>query len=224
MGIENDLDIGKKIRAARQSQGMSLRALASKAKLSPSMLSQIENNRANPSVTTLYNLAEALSISVNYFFPDPELELKRLTEPIVLAHKTPSELRADYGNGMVLIAQPGLKSPVVTIASRLAIELKGGVRWERLTAAEEKDIQFLEIQYRPGTTSGETMSQHSGREFGLVFAGVLTLEVGSERYTLEPGDSIIFDSTTPHRLSNKGTETMRAIWVVMSHTSESTQR
>jgi DNA-binding XRE family transcriptional regulator/mannose-6-phosphate isomerase-like protein (cupin superfamily) len=216
MGNENGLDIGKKIRAARQNQGMSLRALAAKASVSPSMLSQIENNRANPSVTTLYNIAEALSISVNYFFPDSDSVGERQNVPIVLADKTASELRADYGNGVVLVMQPRVKSPVVTTASRLAIELKSGVRWERLTAAEEQDIQFLEIQYRPGTSSGETMSQHSGREFGLVFAGVLTLEVGFERYILKPGDSIIFDSTTPHRLSNEGAETMRAIWVVIN--------
>ncbi|MCL4249780.1 MAG: cupin domain-containing protein [Anaerolineae bacterium] len=212
---ENGLDIGKKIRAARQSQRMSLRALAAKANVSPSMLSQIENNRANPSVTTLYNIAEALSISLNYFFPDQESEQERLTAPIMLADKTASELRADYGSGIVLLAQPGLKSPVVTLASRLAIELNRGVRWERLTATEEKDIQFLEIQYRPGASSGETMSEHGGREFGLILAGVLTLEVGGERHTLKPGDSVIFDSTTPHRLSNEGTDVMRAFWVVI---------
>jgi transcriptional regulator with XRE-family HTH domain/quercetin dioxygenase-like cupin family protein len=220
MGNENELNIGEKIRAARQSRHMSLRALAAKANVSPSMLSQIENNRANPSVTTLYNLAEALSITVNYFFPDPDEVPERLIEPIILPDKTASELRADYGNGMVLLAQPGLKSPVVSLASRLAIELKSGVRWERLTASEEKGIQFLEIQYRPGTSSGETMSQHSGREFGVILSGVLTLEVGFERYTLKTGDSIIFDSTTPHRLSNEGTVTMRAIWVVFNRPPE----
>lgn len=223
MSAENDLDIGKKIRAARQSKRLSLRGLAAKANVSPSMLSQIENNHANPSVTTLYNIAEALSISLNYFFPDPEPEAERQIAPILLTDKTASELRADFGNGIVLLAQPGSKSPVVTMASRLAIELKSGVRWERLTPSEEKDVQFLEIHYRPGTTSGETMSQHSGREFGLIIAGALTLEVGFERYILKPGDSIIFDSTTPHRLSNQGTETMRAIWVVMNRAMDSTQ-
>ncbi|MCC6615721.1 MAG: cupin domain-containing protein [Anaerolineae bacterium] len=215
MTNENGLDIGKKIRAARQSQQMSLRSLAAKANVSPSMLSQIENDRANPSVTTLYNIAEALSISLNYFFPDQDSDSERLTAPIMLADKTASELRADYGSGIVLLAQPGQKSPVVTMASRLAIELKSGVRWERLTPTEEQDIQFLEIQYRPGASSGQTMSQHSGREFGLIFSGVLTLEVGPERLLLRPGDSIIFDSTTPHRLSNDGTETMRALWIVI---------
>jgi transcriptional regulator with XRE-family HTH domain len=220
MGNEKESSIGEKIRSVRQSRHMSLRALAAKANVSPSMLSQIENNRANPSVTTLYNLAEALSITVSYFFPDPDEPPERLMEAIVLTDKTASELRVDYGNGMVLIAQPALKSPVVSLASRLAIELKSGVRWERLTATEEKGIQFLEIQYRPGTSSGETMSQHSGREFGLVLAGVLTLEVGSERYTLKAGDSIIFDSTTPHRLSNEFSVTMRAIWVVINHNME----
>ena len=32
---------------------------------------------------------------------------------------------------------------------------------------------------------------------------------------LAPGDSIFFDSTTPHRLHNDGDKVVRAIWVVL---------
>jgi lipopolysaccharide/colanic/teichoic acid biosynthesis glycosyltransferase len=35
-----------------------------------------------------------------------------------------------------------------------------------------------------------------------------------EEFVLQPGDSIAFDSSTPHRLSNRGTVAVRAIWVV----------
>ncbi len=216
MSNENGLNIGKKIRAARQSQRLSLRELAARADVSPSMLSQIENDRANPSVTTLYNIAGALSISLNYFFPDSESDSQRQPTPILLTNTTASELRADYGSAFDGISSPGEKSPVVTPTSRLAIELKGGVRWERLTAAEEKDVQFLEIQYLPGASSGATMSHHSGREFGLILQGTLKLELGFEHYILNAGNSIIFDSTTPHRLSNEGTETVRAIWILLN--------
>jgi uncharacterized cupin superfamily protein len=38
--------------------------------------------------------------------------------------------------------------------------------------------------------------------------------VGFDEFVLEPGDSITFPSSTPHRLSNDGAETVRAIWVV----------
>jgi transcriptional regulator with XRE-family HTH domain len=213
MNHDDVLNIGARFRAARQKQKLSLRELASRANVSPSLLSQIENGRANPSVMTLYNVAEALSVSVTYFFPDSEAESQ--ASPLQLPDTTASELRADYEGAFGALQRSASKSPVITPASRLAIELRGGVRWERLTAAEEDNIQFLEIQYQPGASSGSTMSHHSGREFGLVLAGELKLELGFEHYILTPGDSIVFDSNTPHRLSNEGKEVVRAVWIVM---------
>ena len=214
MNHDDVLNIGAKFRAARQKQKLSLRELAAKADVSPSLLSQIENGKANPSVMTLYNVAGALSVSVTYFFPD--LEPQSQTSPVLRRELTASELRADYESAFDGLEHPGQKSPVITPASRLAIELKGGVRWERLTASEEENIQFLEIQYQPGASSGSTMSHHSGREFGLVLAGRLKLELGFKQYFLNTGDSIMFDSVTPHRLSNEGTDLVRAIWILMN--------
>jgi len=107
-------------------------------------------------------------------------------------------------------------SPLVHAASRPKIELKGGVGWARLTALPEADAEFLEISYAPGATSGVNLSHHPGREFGLVLEGELVVDLGFESYTLAEGDSIVFDSSTPHRLSNHGAESMRALWVVWS--------
>jgi transcriptional regulator with XRE-family HTH domain len=214
MNGDDVLNIGAKFRAARLKQNMSLRELAARADVSPSLLSQIENGRANPSVMTLYNVAGALSVSVTYFFPD--LEAKPQPALLLRTDTTASELRADYEDAFDGLENPAKQSPVITPASRLAIELKGGVRWERLTASEEEAIQFLEIQYQPGASSGSTMSHHSGREFGLILEGTLKLELGFKQYILTVGDSIIFDSVTPHRLSNEGDEVMRAVWILMN--------
>ena len=57
--------------------------------------------------------------------------------------------------------------------------------------------------------------RHSGREFGLVVSGKLGVTVGFEEYVLEPGDSISFESTIPHRLHNDGDEVVHAIWVIL---------
>ena len=43
----------------------------------------------------------------------------------------------------------------------------------------------------------------------------LGITVGFEDYVLEPGDSISFESTIPHRLHNEGDEVVTAIWVVV---------
>jgi uncharacterized cupin superfamily protein len=110
--------------------------------------------------------------------------------------------------------KPG--TPVVHANSRPTIDLKGGVTWSRLTAFAENGAEFLEINYDPGAMSGASMSHHEGREFGLILEGELVVELGFESYLLREGDSIIFESTTPHRLSNKGNGQTRAIWVVLS--------
>ena len=80
----------------------------------------------------------------------------------------------------------------------------------------DEDVEFLEATYEPGGASSpdDSFVRHSGHEFGCVLTGTLRVVVGFDEFILEPGDSITFPSSTPHRLSNEGTETVRAIWVV----------
>ncbi|KGR77970.1 helix-turn-helix domain-containing protein [Ureibacillus sinduriensis] len=69
--------IGKKIEDIRKNRGFSLRELASKAEITPSMLSQIEKNNANPSIQTLKSLAKVLDVPVFTFLMD-EIDTKEL--------------------------------------------------------------------------------------------------------------------------------------------------
>ena len=209
--------IGEKLRAAREQQGMSLRDLASKTEVSASMLSQIENGKAYPSVRSMYNIAAALELPVDYFFPETNAPAHART-PVAM---TASELRQAQVDALPEAAALELESPAPLIVhphTRPTISLKGGIEWERLTLQPEPGAEFLEITYAPGATSGNRMSHHIGREFGLVLEGALTIELGFERYTLCPGDSIIFDSTTPHRLTNQSAKPMRALWAVLNGT------
>ena len=215
--------IGEKLRAVRQERQMSLRELANKAEVSASMLSQIETGKVFPSVRSLYGIANALSVSVDYFFPEQgndSLAQEGLVSSSV-GEFTASEMRDAKVNGMGIdkefIPHVQHSSPVVHASSRPMIELKGGVTWSRLTALAEKGAEFLEITYASGAMSGVNMSHHEGREFGLILEGELVVELGFESYTLCKGDSIIFESTVPHRLINKSTQPTRAVWVVLSN-------
>lgn len=67
-----EMDIGGRIQEYRKAAGMSLRELAAHAEISPSMLSQIENNAVNPSINTLKSIAEVLQIPL-YKFSSPRL-------------------------------------------------------------------------------------------------------------------------------------------------------
>lgn len=215
------LHIGEKLRTARLRQNMSLRELAEKAEVSASLLSQIENGKANPSVRSIYSIAAALSLPTNYFFPDGEKELEAVTEPPEISQMTPSTVRAMQTEGLIEDSdlfqdQPQRsKGPVVCRNGRAVIELMGGVTWERLTPGPEENVEFMEICYEVGASSGAKMSRHNGREFGLILEGELTVELGFESYILHTGDSITLDSTIPHRMLNTGTIPVRAVWVVL---------
>jgi DNA-binding XRE family transcriptional regulator/quercetin dioxygenase-like cupin family protein len=62
------LQIGGRIRAERARKGISLRGLARSVGLSPSLISQIETGKCQPSVSTLYAITTALGISVQDVF------------------------------------------------------------------------------------------------------------------------------------------------------------
>lgn len=223
------LGIGQKLRNARVEQNLSLRELAAKTEVSASLLSQIENEKANPSVRTLHSLADALDVPVDYFFPQREEEVQGAVDLSERAKSdlTASQLRMEQASApdgadslaTRIFDQNGhatsdVDAPILRSHARPTIQLEGNVTWARLTQKKEEGLEFMEITYQPGATSGERMSHHSGREFVLVTAGELTLDLGFEHYKLYPGDSTIFESSTPHRLSNLGDEAMRAISII----------
>ena len=115
---------------------------------------------------------------------------------------------------------PADASPTTIVqrgGKRKIIDLASGVRWERLTPGADAMTDFLEVIYSPGghSTDERRPLRHDGREYGLVISGTLTANVGFESYELGPGDSIAFDSSTPHEYLNKTGEPVHAIWIVI---------
>lgn len=63
-------NLGDKIKALREKLEMSQAHLASSASISPSLVSQIENNITMPSLETLDRIAECLDVETSYFLVD----------------------------------------------------------------------------------------------------------------------------------------------------------
>jgi transcriptional regulator with XRE-family HTH domain len=195
--------IGERLRARRLERGLSLRDLADRLGLSPSLISQIERGRANPSVSTLYAIVTELDVSLDdLLFTD-----RRLPE------RTAGEESA---------ITPGLgSSPVQPGRQRQRIRLASGVIWERLTTHSEPGVEFLYVVYEVGGASSpeDAYQRHAGHEWGYVISGVLQVRIGFDEYVLQPGDSISIDSTIPHRLANHGDTPVHAIWFVLGRDS-----
>lgn len=62
------INVGERLRELRTMNDLSLRALAIKSGLSIHTLSMIEKGKVSPSVSALYKLAEAMDVSITYFF------------------------------------------------------------------------------------------------------------------------------------------------------------
>lgn len=64
--------LGQKIRQKRLERSMSLTELAEKIERTPSFLSQIERGLAEPSITSLRKISDALSVPIFYFLLDTQ--------------------------------------------------------------------------------------------------------------------------------------------------------
>jgi transcriptional regulator with XRE-family HTH domain len=71
---------------------------------------------------------------------------------------------------------------------------------------KDRALQMLREVYQPGADTGDAMLRHQGEECGIVVAGSLTVTVGAQERTLQPGDAYYFRSDIPHRFRNPGTE------------------
>lgn len=207
--------VGEGLRKHRQDAGMSLRALARKVGVSPSLISQIEHGKATPSVATLYAIVSELGVSLDELFFD---------EPRGAAAAKPATVeraaQMDPGNERLPSShwQAPSEGPVLRANNRLSLTLATGVRWERLTASHDPGVEFLYCTYPVGgeSASADDLMTHSGSEYGIVLEGRCGATVGDDYYELEKGDSIAFDSRTPHRIWNLNDDReMVAIWTVV---------
>lgn len=190
-------ELGQRLRTVREERGLSLRAVAKLIDVSPSFLSQVELGKATPSVGTLYALVTALGLSLDAVMSEQS--------PVAAAEQTMPP------------TWPRIEEHVQRATGRRTIRMSG-VTWERLTPDDDPWVDFLYVTYQPGSAScpDDDLMRHGGREYGHIVSGRMTVQVGFETHDLGPGDSIHFDSMSPHRLSNPFDEPCVAVWVVIA--------
>lgn len=67
-------DMGARIRKKRKERNLSLKSLAKAIGKTPSFLSQVERNLAEPSITSLRDIARALEVPIFYFLLDSQTQ------------------------------------------------------------------------------------------------------------------------------------------------------
>jgi transcriptional regulator with XRE-family HTH domain len=182
--------IGHRIRKLRLKKGVTLNTLSSATRLTASLLSQVERGLANPSVSSLHKIADALQVSIGSFFEKTD------------------------GLSIDVVDKPGLTniSPIVHESSRKVLSPCTGITYYLLTKDLQGQIEFILAVFEVGADTG-TLT-HFGEECCLMLEGKAEIHINTESYIVERGDSLQYKSSLPHRVVNIGDQTMKAIWAI----------
>jgi len=166
--------IGARVKALRESAGMSLRDLTARSGVSAPMLSQVERGETSPTLTVAARIAAGLELQLS--------QLLRLDEADTVTIVRKAE-RQRGGN-----ARRGHRFEVLTPA-------QPGQRAElsRHTLAPGRAT---------GAPDDPPMHEPGSRETALVERGAPVLVCDGQRYELGEGDCVTFDADLPHHFEN----------------------
>jgi DNA-binding transcriptional MerR regulator/mannose-6-phosphate isomerase-like protein (cupin superfamily) len=103
-------------------------------------------------------------------------------------------------------------SRLVRLRDRKILETSKGVRMELLAWGHTAMEPHL-FRIKPGGGSGESYT-HEGEEFLHILRGKFEIWLNKdEHYALGPGDSLSFESSTPHRWRNPGKSETWLLWI-----------
>ncbi|HEX7683593.1 MAG TPA: cupin domain-containing protein [Trinickia sp.] len=178
-------DVGARLRALRVEQGLSVNELAMRAGVSAGTVSQVERNKANPSVRILERLRQALSVPLSALLEEDGAA----SDPVA----------GDF-------VRKAAERPLFEVG-------KDGMQKELLSPHGEHDLKMMIILLPAGAGSDEVLVG-VGEKAGLVLEGTIVLNVGDRRAVLRAGDSFQFESTVPHSVRNESGEMARVLWIM----------
>ncbi|WP_164667338.1 helix-turn-helix domain-containing protein [Virgibacillus doumboii] len=113
-----------------------------------------------------------------------------------------------------LIAGDDEPDGVVRKDNRKTITLpESKVTYQLLSSPLKQNLEMVLVELNPHQKDRKLVT-HKGEECGLVLQGKLVVMLGNEEILLEEGDSITFNSMTPHRYINPTGEKSISVWAM----------
>ncbi len=167
-------NLGKRVKKLRGDRGWSLEELANVSGVSRSMLSEIEREKANPTLTVTFRIARAFGLT--------------LQELIESAEASASKIQVIRANDRAQVYRSDKQCEIRTLSP---INL-------------EKDVEFYELTLRPGGTLRSQPHFEGTREFLTVEEGTVRIESDQNSEELAKGDSGTYRADVPHAIVNTG--------------------
>ena len=155
---------------------------------------------------SLAQVARATKVSVGFL---SALERGQMSSSI----STLRRIARFYRTNILSLFETAAENPrLVRPSQRKILETTPGVRMELLAWGQTAMEPHL-FRIKPSGGSGESYS-HEGEEFLHILRGEFEIWLNSkEHYRLKPGDSLYFESSTPHRWRNPGRSETWLLWV-----------
>jgi transcriptional regulator with XRE-family HTH domain len=178
-------EVGATLQRLRLARGLTLEDLSRIAGVSKSMLSQIEREKANPTIAITWRLANALGVPIGELLASETRDVEAIR--VLEAHETPT-LPGNHAGYVLRILGP--------------MELAGQYEWYELTLAPGGELKSQ--AHDPGT-----------KEHMTVLNGSLEIEVGLEKRKVKAGGTARYPADQDHVLRNTGKTEAKALLVVV---------
>ena len=177
--------VGRRVKKLRAARGWSLEELAAASGVSRSMLSEIERERANPTLTVAARIARAFELTLQDLLSGAECPSGRIR--VIRAGDPAQVFRAD-------------RECEVRTLSPLQLE---------------KDVEFYELELRAGGALRSQPHFEGTREFLTVVEGRVRVESAGGGDELATGDSATYPADVAHAIINTGRARARVFLVVI---------
>ncbi|WP_344762695.1 XRE family transcriptional regulator [Actimicrobium antarcticum] len=178
-------EVGATLQRMRLERGLTLEDLSRAAGVSKSMLSQIEREKANPTIAVAWRLANALGVTIAELLSSETRPVEQIS--ILEPHETPT-LSGDHAGYVLRILGP--------------MSLAGKYEWYELTLVAGGAL--VSNPHDPGTTEHLTMLH-----------GTVDIEVDGLKKKLKMGGTARYDADKPHAIRNSGKTEAKALLVVI---------
>ncbi|MFW5742937.1 MAG: helix-turn-helix domain-containing protein [Spirochaetota bacterium] len=179
--------IGSNIQRIRKEEGLTLDGLAERSGVSKAMLSQIESDKVNPTVLTIWKIARGLEVELDAI-------LKGSWEP---ARRFSVTREQD-----VVTLDTSEHGPHLRVYSPLSMA---------------EDLEIYELGFDPKTELASGPHAPRTEEYLTVLEGRIRVEAGEKSADLGPGDFITYHCDIDHIIANPFEEPAKVHMIVRFH-------
>jgi len=184
--LEEEFEVGKKIKSLRVAKNMAAKQLAGEAGISFGMLSQLEKGSTQGSVETLRKIAKVLDVTLAHLFTN------NTDEPTI--------------NTLENIENE--KFYVVRKDERKKISFPDPLyTCELLVPDLQGEIELLQVNMEPNRITDDLIPHtKGGEECDYVLEGEIVVTLNNKEFELKKGDSIRFNPEIPHKIENRSSK------------------